>query len=258
MMESKNSGGHTWKSIVKFYNSIIPLLHYSLTFVLICVLGSCATVSEDRLRKADAHYRLGISNLNETEIQGAFIEFKKATELNPSDKKSFNALGLIYLYLEDFGNAKDHFLTAIRIDPDYSEAYNNLGLTYERMKQFEKAKKAYKSALKNPFYPSPERTYNNLGRCLYRTSRYREAITAFKEALKRSPKFHLPYYGLALSYNASRQYGYAAETLSLAIKLDPFFQGDVKEAKKHFLEKKLKTTGFEKKDVMDFLEILHY
>jgi len=239
---------------------MVRLFHYSILSVLVVAVCACAVLSgKDKIKEAEAHYLLGISKWTENQIQGAFIEFKKALQLNPSDKGSWNALGLIYLYyLEDFTNAKEHFLTAIRIDPNYSEAHNNLGFTYERMGRFEEAKNAYRTALKNPFYPSPEHAYNNLGRCLYRTGQYEESITAYKEAVKRSPSFHLPYYGLALSYNAIRQYGYAAEALSTAIKLDPLFQGDMKMARKHFQENTLKTSGFERRDMMDFLEILHY
>ncbi len=233
--------------------------HVMLCLFLIGSLNACASLGqESRKKEAETHYRLGVSKLNENQAQKAYIEFRKAVELNPDDKRSHNALGLIYLHLEDYKRSEESFMRAVGIDPTYPEAYNNLGVLYARLRLWNKSVYAFKKALSNHLYASPERAYYNLGISLYRLRRHDEAIISFKEALKRSPDFNLPHYGLALSYNAKHQYGYAVDALSSAIRLDPRFKGDMEKARTEFRENKMKVSGFEEKDRFDFLEILHY
>lgn len=223
-------------------------------------LVSCSTVSnEERLQRASAHYQLGVSYMNDNNIQPAFVEFQKAVELNPEDKESINALGLIYLLkLEDYQKAAQYFERALQIDKSFSEASNNLGYAYEMMGRFDDALKAYKSALSNPLYKSAEKAFNNMGRVYYRMKRYHEAIDAYREALKRFSSFHLPYYGLALCYNALGRYGDAATSLKKAIELDPSYNGDMDKALKDLKEKRLLAKGNEEKDLSDLIEIFNY
>ncbi len=227
-------------------------------FTLLIV--SCTTMStEERLQNASAHYQLGISYMNDNNIQPAFVEFQKAIELNPNDKDSLNAIGLIYLLkLEDYAKAVEYFERAINVDRSYSEAFNNLGYAFEKMERFDDAVTAYKSAISNPLYRSAEKAFNNLGRVYYRMKRYNDAINAYKEASRRFSSFHLPYYGLALCYNATGRYGDAAHSLNKAIELDPAYNGDRDKALKDLKERKLLARGYEEKDISDLIEIFNY
>jgi len=224
------------------------------------VAVSCATVSTDeRLQKAAAHYQLGVSYLNDNNIQPAFVEFQKALELNPDDKEVHNAIGVIYLLkLEDYPKAIEHFQRALAIDRNFSEASNNLGFAYEKTGRFVDAIKSYKTALSNPLYRNAEKAFNNLGRAYYRVKRYSDAIDAYKEALKRYSDFHLPYYGLALCYNATGRYGDAAAALKKAIELDPSYRGDREKAISGMRERRLLARGDDEKDLEDLLEIMNY
>jgi tetratricopeptide (TPR) repeat protein len=228
--------------------------------IFIVLLVSCATTgNEERLQKASAHYQLGVSYMNDNNIQPAFVEFQKAIELNPDDKESLNAIGLIYLLkLEDYPRAIEYFERALRIDKSFSEAFNNLGYAYEKMERFNDAIIAYKSALLNPLYKSAEKAFNNLGRAYYRLKRYSEAIEAYKESLRRFSGFHLPYYGLALCYNAIGRYGDAATSLKKAVELDPSYNGDRDKALNDMKEKRLLAKGYEERDLSDLIEIFNY
>ena len=221
---------------------------------------SCAaTRSEDRISQASAHYQLGISYLNYDNIQPAFVEFQKAYELDPNNKDVLDAIGLIYLLrLNDYPAAVDYFKKALKVDKNFSEASNNLGLAYEKEERFNEAIAAYKEALSNPVYNNAEKAYNNLGRAFYRVRKYNEAIDSFKQAVMRSPDFHLPYYGLALCYNAIERYGDAAIYIKKAIEKDPAYNGDIGKARKGLNEKELHVKGPEAKDVEDLLDIMNY
>jgi type IV pilus biogenesis/stability protein PilW len=231
-----------------------------LFFLLIIFLGSCAGgPSEEAVQKANYHYQIGLSYLGDNNIQPAFVEFQKALEINPHDKEIHNALGIIYLTkLEDYPNAMKHFKEALDIDENYSEAANNLGNTYADMGEFEKAIEAYKKAIANPLYKNAAMALDNLGMVYYRLSRFDDALDAYKEALKRFSSFHLPYYGLALCYNAKGQYGDAALAMSRAIELDPLYKGNKDKAIEDLKDKRIRAKGTEEKDIADYLDILKY
>ena len=214
---------------------------------------------EQRRERSTAHYQLGVSYLNENNIQPAFVEFQKALEYNPDNKEALNTVGLIYLLkLEDYPKAVDFFQKAIKQDESYAEAWNNLGSAYEKLGKFSNAVEAYKTALKNPFYRSAEKAFYNLGRAYYRMGKFNDAADAYTEAIRRYSDFYPPYYGLALTYNALRRYGDAAAALKKAIELDPNYKGDKEKALRDLNEKRLLVKGDEMKDLDDLIEIMNY
>lgn len=231
----------------------------ALTAVMLS-LSACATMpKEDRVQQATAHYHLGISYLNDNNIQPAFVEFQKALELNPDDKEVLNGIGVIYLLkLEDYARAMEYFQRALKVDKNFPEASNNLGFTYEKTGKYGEAVAAYKTAIANPFYRNTERAFNNLGRAYYRMKSYDDALAAYREAVKRSSEFHLPYYGLALGYNALGRYGEAATALKKAVELDPSYKGDREKAINDLRERKLLFRGEEEKDIDNLLDIMNY
>lgn len=230
-----------------------------LIFLIIALCACSSTGSVNDAQKASAHYQLGVSYLNDNNIQPAFVEFQKALEFDSNDKNIHNALGVIYLQkLEDYPKAIYHFKEALDIDEDFSEAANNLGNAYAKLGEYENAIESYKKAISNPLYKNASIALNNMGMVYYRLGRYDDAIDAFKEALKRYSSFHLPYYGLALCYNAKGLYGEAANAMTRAVEFDPLYKGDKDKATEDLKERKFKAKGEELKDIIDYLYILKY
>lgn len=244
---------------MKFSHAFLkkPLL---LVFIVIFFAAACAGMDKgERAQRAAAHYQLGLSYLNDNNIQPAFIEFQKAIDLNPGNKEVLNAIGVIYLSkLEDYPKAIDHFQKALRIDSNYSEASNNLGIAYEKTGKLNAAIESYSKALSNPLYRNPEKAFNNLGRAYYRARKYSDAVGAYQEAVKRFSDFYPSYYGLTLCYNAMGRYGDAATALKKAIELNPAYKGDREKAEKDMRERKILLKGDEEKDIEDLLEIMNY
>jgi len=230
-----------------------------MILVMAIFISSCATASIENTNKATAHFKLGVSYLNENNVQPAFIEFRKAYELNPEDKEVLNAIGIIYLLkFEDYPKAIDFFQKAVNIDPDFAEAHNNLGFAYEKSKKFNEAIESYKKALANLIYRSPEKAYYNLAKVYYRLGKYDDAINAYKEALKRMTDFYPSYYGLALCYNAKGRYGDASLAMTKAIEMDPLYKGTKSKAMSDLSQRKLNARGEDEKDIADYLDILKY
>jgi Tfp pilus assembly protein PilF len=229
------------------------LLRLLLPAVLL-VAFSCA--SPERLNKAEAHYKMGISYLNAENAQSAFVEFQKALELNPGSSKVHNAIGIVHLNLKDYDKARESFLKAVKIDPEYSEAYNNLCYVHYALRQWENAVESCNRALANPLYPTPWKAFYNLGRSHYRLGQYDEAIQAFQNAVKRYSALYPAQYGLSLAYNAKGMYGEAASAMKKAVELDPRFKGDREKAEMEF--SLMKAADEEDKDLRDYIEILKY
>jgi tetratricopeptide (TPR) repeat protein len=228
--------------------------------VLLPFICSCATIeTESNVQNASAHYRIGVGYLSENKVQQAFVEFQRAYELNPNNKEVLNAIGIIYLlYYDETEKSVDFFQRAIKVDPDYAEAYNNLGYAHEKLGKFDAAVPFYKKAVSNLIYATPEKAFVNMGRTYYRMGRYDDAVTAYKEAIKRAPNLDLSYMGLALCYNATGKYGDASAALSRAISLNPVYMGDAKLAAEDFNARRIIASGYEQKDLSDYLEILKY
>ncbi len=241
-----------------YSNFLFPICNFLFILSSVILISGCATVSVEELKEAEFHYKMGVSHLNEGNIQMAFVDFQKAYRITPDNKEILNSLGLVYLQLEEFEKAKNLFLRAVSIDSEFSEAYNNLGVTYSKRGQWTEAIDAFKKALANPLYQTPERAFYNLGMSYYRVRQYGPAIDAFKDAIKRAPLFSLPYYGLALAYNKESRYGDASAIIARAIEIDPAYRGDRKKFIADVRQRLITAKGEEEEDFRDYLEMMRY
>ena len=181
------------------------------------------TALKQKIKEAEAHYKLGVSYLNKNQIKEAFIEFQEAIRLNPIDKYSLNALGYIHAIFEQYDEARTYYKSAIAIDPNYSEALNNLGITYLYTKNWKKAARYFKMALKNPLYSTPEKAYSNLGYALYKKRDYVNAEKILQGALTRYPHSFQSSYVLGLVYTDFDKNLTAIELFKKALKKAPYY-----------------------------------
>src|SRR4030042_5946202 len=115
-------------------------IRFILIFVILFFTSCASTATPEEIQKATAHYQMGLSYYNGDKPQMAYIEFQKALELNPYDKKVLNAIGIIHLLnFEDIQTAVGYFGKAIQIDPNFAEAYNNMGVEYEKAGMLDEA-----------------------------------------------------------------------------------------------------------------------
>ncbi len=198
---------------------IIAVLFAVMTPFLI---SSCSTApSRDNMDKAESHYKLGSSYLNNSQFNEAMTEFKKALDLNPRKKETLNFLGFLSTRFNKYEEAIIYYKKAISIDPDYSEAMNNLAVTYAETENWDEAVKYFDSALANPMYETPEMAYANKGYVLYMKGDYTNAETTVKEALMINRQLPLASYVLGLVYTKLDNDDAAIEEFKKAIGLAP-------------------------------------
>ncbi len=162
----------------------------AMIWMLIPLCTACG-MGEAQLRKekeASAHYKLGISYLNDRSLQKAFIEFQKAIEIDPRYRDAHYALGHVYFMQENHTEAIASLRKSLSFDSKFSDAHNYLGKVYEAQGKFDQAILEYQAALKNPQYDTPEKPQMNLGLVYLKQEKYDEAVRSFQSVLRFSPR----------------------------------------------------------------------
>jgi tetratricopeptide (TPR) repeat protein len=167
-----------------------PIIQLSAPPVLIMVLltgwlPGCAT-SEGSIQKSKGYYQEGIATL-ESDQQKAFVSFQKAVQLNPSNKEARYGLGHILALQGKLPQAEEEFIAATKLDESYSEAYTYLGQVLEKQGRWTEAIAAFRKALTNPLYTTPDLARYHLGRSLAHENDYQGAMEAFEDALVVNP-----------------------------------------------------------------------
>jgi tetratricopeptide (TPR) repeat protein len=159
-----------------------PLLVLAL---VIGWLSGCAT-SEESLQKSKGYYQEGVATLDRDQ-QKAFVSFQKAVQANPNNKEARYGLGHILALQGKLPQAEEEFLAATKLDENYSEAYTYLGQVLEREGRWTEAIAAFRQALTNPLYATPDLARFHLGQALAHENDYQGAVEAFEDALVVNP-----------------------------------------------------------------------
>ena len=78
-------------------------------------------------------------------------------------------------------------MAATKLDENYSEAYTYLGQVLEKQERWKEAIAAFRQALTNPLYATPDLARFHLGRALAHEGDYQGAMEAFEDALVVNP-----------------------------------------------------------------------
>jgi len=97
-------------------------------------------------------------------------------------------MALLHERLGELETAEEHYRLATRHNPADSSAQTNYGNFLCRQSRVDEAEKAYRQALANPLYESPEIAHSNAGLCLKRAGRIEEAEAHLRRALERNPR----------------------------------------------------------------------
>ena len=156
--------------------------------VLVLVVGwlaGCAT-SDVSAQKSKGYYQEGVASL-ESDQQRAFVSFQKAVKLDPNNKEARYGLGHILAMQGKLPQAEEELMAATKLDENYSEAYTYLGQILEREGRWAESIAAFRQALTNPLYATPDLARFHLGRLLAHEKDYQGAMEAFEDALVVNP-----------------------------------------------------------------------
>ena len=103
----------------------------------------------------------------------------------PKNAVFLNMIGIAYLDLFNYDQAKRYFQRAEKADKKYSSAVNNLGMVFYIQKNYRRAIREYKRAV--AIDPVQAGAHANLGFAYYNTNKYVEAATEFQKAIELDP-----------------------------------------------------------------------
>ena len=191
-------------------------------------------------RNADYYYENGISELN------------KALELDKTNYKALNALGVALMSSGDLVNAEEKFKEALKYNVNYATAYDNLGTLNYQNGDYEVAENRFNEAIARNSYcytgyyhlarltaksgeystalehleksllinPSFAYAYNLAGEIYAKQQNEAAAIVNYKKAIEFSPEYTAPYVNLAKLYEYRADNEFALESLKTVVGVD--------------------------------------
>ena len=202
-----------------------------------------------RISSSDLKYRQNPDELHDKAVE----EFKKAIELDKTNYRAYNALGVAELNKIELFNAKKYFEESLKIEPDYAIAIDNLGTIHYLQNEPEKAADLFQQAINlNPkgatayfhmaqvkaqegdlsaaianlnksisLNKNSSMAYNLLGEVYKKQGNEAAAIVAFKKAAAVEPENPNPYLNLSKIYEQRSDLEFAIEQLKTSLSTSP-------------------------------------
>ena len=152
---------------------------------------------ESKKTTAEDWNQEGRAYLDMKKFKEAINCFKKATQLNPKERRYWFLLGLAFYRLDRCSEAIAYYIKANEIAPE-SETFNNLALCYKNLKQFDKATETYEAALR--LKPEDHMVLNNLGDNYYNQHNFPKALEYFQRSVEVNPLYALGWYNVGRVY----------------------------------------------------------
>lgn len=178
--------------------------------------------------------------LLENKFEHAEIIFKKILEIDPTNYKVQNNIGVILTKLNKLNDAEENFKKVIKLNSTFEIAYYNLGTIQEKLCKIDEAKDSFKKAIElNPQYVD---AYINLGNLLLKINDFYNAEKCFENATQYKPNLPIAYFNLGLSQSKQSKYELAEKNYKKVLEISPDFDDARHNLKKIYREKKLINT----------------
>ena len=187
-------------------------------------MGQGETLSEreegrikDWLASAEGLYAIGLRYLWAEDYKKALPYFIETVKINPEHAQAYFQIGYCLARLGQYKEAIEPYQQAIRISPKEADIHNNLCVAYGMVGRYNEAIESCKQAIQ--LKPDLAEAHNNLGWSYQRLGRYQEAIQSCKDAIRLKPDFALAHYNLGNNYSALKKYEEAIDSYKEAIRI---------------------------------------
>lgn len=133
-------------------------------------------------RRARIRLELATNYFENGQTTVALDEVKQALVADPTYPDAFNLRGLIYLRLNEFGQAEDSFRRALGLRANDPNLLHNLGWLHCQQRKYAEADQGFVTALANPAYTARSKTLMARGLCQVEAGQVAEAEQSFLKA----------------------------------------------------------------------------
>lgn len=126
-------------------------------------------------RRARIRMELAVGYFEQGQTSVALDELKQVIAADPSFPDAYNLRGLIYMRLNDMGQAEESFRRAAALNPRDANVQHNYGWLLCQQGRYEESFRAFDVAMANPLYAGRAKTLMTQGLCQARAGRTAEA-----------------------------------------------------------------------------------
>jgi len=222
--------------------------------LLVLLLTACVTTGgedeESNNRKAaETNTSLGQGYMQRGQYEIALEKLKRAVAYDVSYAPAHTVLAVLYETIGELELAEKEYAAAVKYDPGDGDMNNNYGAFLCRVGKGKGAEKYFLTAVKDPFYSTPEVAYSNAGNCAIEQGDLDKADTFLRQSLEYNDKLPLTLISMAdVSYQTGnylraraflQRYGdvgtWDEDSLLLGYRIETKL-GDAKSADRYRLE----------------------
>ena len=119
------------------------------------------------------------------DLMGAMTEWQQALELEPTDARANNGMGIALGMAGKSAEAVSYFQKAVQAQADFFEAYYNLAVLYTKQKQADSAIGAWQNVVR--IRPKFAQGHESLGSALYVKGDFSNALRELRSAIEEEP-----------------------------------------------------------------------
>ena len=187
-----------------YWHDSIALFEHAIS----CTTGN--NIAQDLLGKAFA---------DQQQHDQAIEHYNAALQIQPSDPKTWNNLGISLLAVGRLDEAIRACQEALRLNPNFEDARNNLAVALNQAGRSDEAIKQFSEAVQ--LDPGNANTHYNLGNLYMNIGSLDEALAQFTEALRLQPAFAEAHCSIAIIQLSKGKVSDAIQHYTTALQLQP-------------------------------------
>jgi len=184
----------------------------SLLAILLLLLGCSSSQGtkedgEGRARKAaETNTALGRQYMDRGQMEVALEKLKRAVAHDETYAPAHTMLAFLYETLGQMDQAEDEYKLAVRYDPTDGEVNNNYASFLCGQNRGKEAEQYFETAVKDPFYSTPQIAYANAGVCQLGMNNLDKAELFLRKSLEFDAEFPAALLAMAILYEEKSSY----------------------------------------------------
>ncbi|MBV8030055.1 MAG: type IV pilus biogenesis/stability protein PilW [Betaproteobacteria bacterium] len=149
--------------------------------------GTVAGESSDPRNRAKIHTELASAYYQRGNMGVALEELRAAVAADSTYATAHGLFGLVYMDLKENQLAEQSFQRALQLSPNDPDLNHNYGWFLCQTNRETGSIKYFLQAVRNPLYPTPQRSYAAAGQCSLKANNLKDADELLQRALKLDP-----------------------------------------------------------------------